>query len=326
MYLAAPEMLLKSLPQDLPPFDSLPLNTEAATSLSDLLLARRLTKTISGIRVEAGEWPIVHAHGMRAAWVAAWANLRAPFPLVATLHNIPGNGPLAKAALGFIARRAVQTVCVSRAIAWRVPGEKKGVIPNGIDVARFAKTNRANARREFQFTSDDFAVATAARLSHEKGIDILLRAAAQASDMIFLIAGSGPDEGRLADAAPGNVRFFGRIENVETLFAACDVAVIPSRTEGQGIVALEAMAAGAPVVATRVGGLGEMVRDEENGLVVPSEDPDAILQALVRLRDYPDLRARLGKAGREYVGRHGDIHAMVAALEKVYEAAARSRG
>jgi len=323
--LAAPRALLGSLPSDLPPYSPIPLEIPTISSPSDLAPARMLSQKFRSVRKEAGEWPIVHAHGLRAAWISAWASLGSSSPLVVTLHNLP-EGRMAALALSFIARRAERIVCVSQAVFDRVPGQRKCVIPNGIDLARFAATDRARARREFGIGANDIAVAAAARLSPEKGIDLLLRAAAVAPDMIFLIAGSGPDERRLAQAAPKNVRLLGRIQNVEQFFAACDIAVVPSRSEGQGIVALEAMATGASIVVTNVGGLGQMITDGINGLVIAPDNPDAILEALVRLRDNPDLRERLAEAGREWVKSHADVRNMVAALEEVYEAAARGRG
>ncbi|HEX5325024.1 MAG TPA: glycosyltransferase family 4 protein, partial [Capsulimonadaceae bacterium] len=253
------------------------------------------------------------------------AQMTTPFPLVVTLHNLPASRGLAHSALGFIASRAGQVVCVSQAVASRAPGKNKRVIPNGIDLARFTLADRRGARRELDLSSDQFVVASAARLAPEKGIDLLLQAAAQAPDMTFLIAGSGPDERPLAAKAPKNTRLLGRIENVERLFAACDAVAIPSRSEGHGIVALEAMAAGAAVVAARVGGLGETVRHEETGLLVAPEAPAEILQALNRLKDHPDLRARLGDAGREYALRHADVQSMIGALEAVYEEEAPAR-
>jgi len=88
---------------------------------------------------------------------------------------------------------------------------------------------------------------------------------------------------------------------VAACLAAADVVALPSRQEGLGVAALEAMAAGRPVVASRVGGLAEAIVPEETGLLVPPGDPMALATALARLARDPGLRARLGAAGRERV-------------------------
>ena len=103
------------------------------------------------------------------------------------------------------------------------------------------------------------------------------------------------------------------------LTAALDVSVLPSRREAQGLAILEAMAVGRPVVATRVGGIPEMVRDGVSGLLVPSNDPVALAAAIVRLLQDRPLAQRLGVAGRELVRRHYRAEGMVSAISSVYE-------
>src|SRR5205085_7244813 len=97
------------------------------------------------------------------------------------------------------------------------------------------------------------------------------------------------------------VRFVGFRTDLDACLAAADVAVLPSLQEGLGVAALEAMAAARPVVASRVGGLGEAVVHGETGLLVPPADPGALAAALARLIGDPALRVRLGAAGRARV-------------------------
>lgn len=322
--LAGPESLLRSLPGDLPSYYSFPLEVSTRLNPADLSRAGRLAGEIRRLQEEAKTSPVVHAHGIRAAWIASIARSRNSFPLVVTLHNLPPAGPIAVLALRFISGQTDRIICVSQAVARRAAGEKAFVIPNGIDTAPFIATDRQKARQELGVADGVFVVAAAARLSREKGIDLLVDAAKGSPEMVFLVAGSGPEEARLRAGAPANVRFLGTIRDTPALFAASDAVVIPSRSEGQGIVALEAMAAGRPAVAADVGGLPEMVQHGVNGLLVPPANAGAIRQALSSLRANPERAKRLGSAGREYALRRGDVREMIAAIERVYEEVARA--
>jgi len=107
--------------------------------------------------------------------------------------------------------------------------------------------------------------------------------------------------------------------DVAACLAAADVVALPSLQEGLGVAALEAMAAGRPVVASRVGGLAEAVVHEETGLLVPPGDPTALATALARLARDPGLRARLGAAGRARVLAHYTAARMAEGTLACYE-------
>ena len=114
------------------------------------------------------------------------------------------------------------------------------------------------------------------------------------------------------------MHFLGQRDDVVDLLCACDVFVLPSRREGLGVAALEAMALGRPVVASRVGGLAESVQHEYTGLLVPPEDSEALAGALERLLGDPALARRLGAAGPEHIRDRYDAEAMVAGYERIY--------
>jgi glycosyltransferase involved in cell wall biosynthesis len=142
---------------------------------------------------------------------------------------------------------------------------------------------------------------------------------------VALIAGDGPARGELEAAARAaglgeRARFLGARDDKARLLAACDVFCLPSRHEGLGVAALEAMAAGRAVVATRVGGLGEAVVDGRTGLLVPPDDPLALAEALARVLGDRELRERLGRAGPERIGEGFRAEQMVAAYEELYRA------
>ena len=122
-----------------------------------------------------------------------------------------------------------------------------------------------------------------------------------------------------------NVRFVGHVEDAALLglFRACDVYVTPTRYEGFGLTVLEAMALGAPVVCSDVPAVNEIVRDGENGLVVPAENPPALAEAVLRVLGDGALRDRIREGGRRTVARDFDGRRLVADLESAYETARR---
>ena len=154
------------------------------------------------------------------------------------------------------------------------------VIPSGVDLPE-----RVGGEAEPP------EVLYAGRLSAEKGVLELLDAA---RGLNLVVAGDGP----LRDRVP-LARGFVQHDELQRLYARAAVVACPSRREGFGVACLEAMAHGRPVVATRVGGLLDLVVDGETGITVPPRDPAALRSALERLLSDPELRRRLGAAGRE---------------------------
>lgn len=153
------------------------------------------------------------------------------------------------------------------------------VIPNGVDVPA-----------EVTPSDEPPHLLYAGRLSEEKGILDLLEATA---GLPLVVVGDGP----LRDRVPDAVGFVAP-ERLGAYYAAAAVVCVPSRREGYGIVAREAMAYGRPVVATSAGGLADAIEDDVTGLVVPARDPQALRAALERLLGDGVLRARLGRAAR----------------------------
>ena len=203
-------------------------------------------------------------------------------------------------------------------------GERGQVIYNGIHLSEFEGVAPYEHQRPYMLAIG--------RHVPQKGFDILLRAYAllraqlpDAPDLI--LAGDGDERSTLEQLSgelglAGTAHFVGRAERAKTvsLFASCAFFVLPSRHEPFGIVNLEAMASGKAVVATRVGGVPEFVSDEQEGLLVPPADPEAMAAALLRLCRDPQLAARLGKAGRRKA-RDFDWDAIAELYEAGYERA-----
>lgn len=207
-----------------------------------------------------------------------------------------------------------------------VPSRKVRVVHNG--VARQTPppaVRRARLRR----------VVVVANLRPEKGHDVFLRAAADVirlfPDAHFDLVGDGPELGALKAAAEtlgvaSSVSFLGHCEDVMARLDAADIFVLPSRSEAFPNALLEAMAAGLPVVASAVGGVLEIVRDDENGILVPPGNRTALAWAVVRLMSDPQLAGRLGASAQADVAARYSFSRMVASFEALYNTELARRG
>ncbi len=148
-----------------------------------------------------------------------------------------------------------------------------------------------------------------------------------ATEPLLIIAGCGPEENRLIELArdvPGII-LTGAMADVRPLLHTVDMVAVPSREEGQGIVALEAMAARKPVAASSVGGLPETITNGKTGLLVPPGDPSALAAAIGRLAESPALRRQLGDRGRERVEQLFTLDAMIGSISALYRETAREK-
>jgi glycosyltransferase involved in cell wall biosynthesis len=183
------------------------------------------------------------------------------------------------------------------------------VVVHGVDLSSSramttsGEQTRQEVRAELGVSVDQVLVVTVANLRSEKGYDVLLDAAHEtvrrSLPLQFAAAGQGSLQEVLAArkhqlGLDGRFRFLGHRQDALRLIAAADVFVLASRQEGLPVALMEAMSVGAPIVATAVGGVPEVITDGVNGLVVPPNDPAALADALERLSSDPDLRSRLG--------------------------------
>ncbi|MGA0060139.1 MAG: glycosyltransferase [Planctomycetota bacterium] len=252
---------------------------------------------------------LVHMHTGRSTWLGGLAARPLGVPTVSTRRmDRPVRRNLRNRLIyGRLVDRAVGIApAVSRLLReGGVAADKILTIWSAVDPTRIApSSDRAVIRNELGVRDTDILLLTTATLVRRKGIDVLLQALAQLDERFQLaVAGEGPEQSPLAAEAgrlgvAARVRWLGRVTAVGDLLHAADIGVLPSRAEGLGIAALEAMTAGLPIVASRVGGLAEAVVDGETGLLVPAEDSGALAAALARVGDDPELRTQLGTAGR----------------------------
>jgi glycosyltransferase involved in cell wall biosynthesis len=267
---------------------------------------------------------VVHTHDQRALFYAGPAAQVARVPvLINTRHGKNSHLTRRQVAIGVqLARLVNRYVCVSEDVQAQcviegIPASRLVTIKNGVDLERFA----------FSGPRPGGPIVAVARLSPEKDIANLVRAAAlvarQLPDLRVEVAGGGPclhDLKQLAaDLGIGSrITFLGEVGDVRALLSRARLFALPSRSEGIPLTALEAMACGLPVVATRVGGLPEVVDDGVTGLLVPPADPPALAGAIAEICNDPARRERMGRAGARRALELFDIRRMVAEYEALY--------
>jgi len=255
--------------------------------------------------------------------------------VVHTVHNLAERevaGRLRKASHHVAFRLGVAPVAICGAVAesiTRLYGRPpRAVIPNGIDVRRFAApaVPRGAWRRQLGLDARAVVFAFVGRLSPQKDPGTLLRALATArlAPWVLLVSGDGELRAELEAQAEGlgllgRVRFLGIRSDVPELLAASDVFVLPSRYEGHPLSAMEAMAAGRPVIATAVGGVPEVVRDGVTGLLVPPGDAVALAGAIGRLGRDEGLRQEMGRRGGLLAAEAFDVSRMAEAYDRLYQ-------
>jgi len=293
---------------------------------ADVLAARRLAGLMA-----RGRYDIVHFHTARGHAMSAFLGRARRIPRVVTRRmDYPLRG-------GWYARwlynRTVDAVvAISEGvrtvlIAGGVNPHRIHLIPSGVDAARFAVGDgvRDSERARRGITADEFVVVITAALEERKGHDVLLDAIAMLPDVRVrvLCAGTGSQAAALerrrdALGLGDRVVFLGRVEDVPALLAASDTVVLPSRHEGLGVAALEAMAAGRPVVASKVGGLPEALGNGEAGLLVEPGEAGALAAALRRLAETPAMGRAFGQAGRRRARSRFAMEGMAAATLALY--------
>jgi glycosyltransferase involved in cell wall biosynthesis len=276
---------------------------------------------------------ILHTHCPRDYFIGAVGTLGLATRNVGTRHQLH---PISWAWLKrpFL-RRFTAMIAVSEAVrggllASGVPAHRTVTVPNGIRPP-LQTDDGVGLRRELGLPEPAGPViGCIGRLCRSKGVDGLLRAAALLQHdwpglQVVLIGGPGGDAAyvrTLHDLAHDQrlaVHFCGYRDQAERFMTALDVLVVPSRAEPFGLVTVEGMARGVPVIVTDAGGSGEIVRDGREGLLVPPQDPVALAAALRRLLSDHDLRRRCSRAGPQRVAARFTVQHQVAATEQVYK-------
>jgi len=247
---------------------------------------------------------VVHTHGYRADVIGGAVARSLGVPTVSTIHGFTGTGwrnRVYEAVQCIALRRADAVIAVSRPLVHRlvgsgVPRERIHCVPNSFAPPAYI-LERSAARQKLGLGVDACVAAWVGRLSKEKGPDVMLEAISHCDPSWQLsVIGDGPERDRLRQQAArlgiaDRVSWHGLVSNAGSLLAAFDAFVLSSRTEGTPIALFEAMHAGVPVIATRVGGVPDVIAST-HALLVPPEDPRMIAQALEEIARGPSSAAQ----------------------------------
>jgi D-inositol-3-phosphate glycosyltransferase len=290
------------------------------------------------VEEEGAAYDMVHSHYWMSGTVASRLSERWGVPHVAMFHTLgevknrarsserePASRIDAERAIATDADRIVVASQHEKHLLTSLYGaseERIAVVPCGVDLDLFAPMDKEFARKRLGLRDAERIILFVGRIEPLKGIDILISAAAQLHEdenfIVLIVGGDARAETQIEllrsqAAALGvdhHISFVGAVahDKLPLYYNAADVCVVPSYYESFGLVAVESMACGTPVVASRVGGLTSTVSDGETGYLIPWRCPEPFAERLELLLDNDELRASFGRAGREAVERFRWTH------------------
>ena len=282
----------------------------------------RLRQLIRGFRPD-----VVHSHMVHANLLTRLTRLTVRMPrLITTAHNTVEGGPLLDRAYRLTDRLTDLTTNVSQAsvqafIDRRVaaPG-RITFVANGLDLTAYQADEAAAERVRQELKLDGFTWLAIGRLAPEKDFSNLLQAwKLLPAGARLLIAGSGPEEQKLAAEAGPGVTFLGRRSDIPALMAAADALVLSSQVEGLPMVLLEAGAAGLPAVSTDVGGTAEIITEGQTGKLVPARSPEALARAMLWMMELPvQEREQLAAAAKTRIQTGFGLENVLDRWERIY--------
>lgn len=306
------------------------LDSKGSFNLKYLLALRKL------IRAEGID--LIQSHLLGSSVYSAMAGLLTRRPVVATFHgevDVRPDERFGAFKFGLINAGCRHVVAVTDSLRddllarTRLSAEQTRVIYNGIDTDAFARAPSNHLRERFGW-QDAFIVGSLGNVRPAKGYDVLLRAAAllkdSAHDFRFVIAGQG--SGELYDSLLAlrhqlgldeRVIFLGFVDDAPGFLAGVDLVMSSSISEGLPLSAIQAMAAGKPLLATRCGGYEGLIEDGIDGRLVAVNDPQALADGLLTLAADAPLRQQLAQAGRDKAVSQYGIDAMYRAYQSLYD-------
>jgi glycosyltransferase involved in cell wall biosynthesis len=328
---------------------SVPEIQREVAPLYDARSIRRLTAILRKERPH-----ILHTHTAKAGALARAAALVAggarPPIVVHTFHGHvlkgyfgPGRTAFFRRVERTLARYSDVLVAVSPEVRDELvdngiaPRDKFTIIRLGIplDQRLNDETSELDYRHLYGIPKDAFVVGWVGRMTGVKDtnaiLEIVRATRARGVDAVLCLVGDGPDRGRLEQVAhdlgiASATYFVGYQPDVAGYYRLFDAFLLPSVNEGTPVSAIEALASGTPVVATRVGGVPDVVRDQVDGFLVEPGDTDAAADRLAELAGDPELRQRLGSSGREYARERYSVDRLVDDVDRLYRALLRAKG
>lgn len=306
---------------------------------------RELRKRVTTIKPD-----LIHANSIRAGLVATAATLGLGTPVVWHLHDLLPRHPLSTLIRLFaMFSSRTRMIAVSQAVATNFRGvlargmkDRVGVILNAIDLDKFQldPAARRRIREELKVLVADPLLGIVGQITPRKGQLQLVQAFDQALTKIphavLLVAGAplfNRDHEYLEAVARtalkrgirNNVRLLGARSDIGAIMQSLDLLIVNSTAEPFGLVILEAMACGTPVLAVAVDGIPEIIEHGKNGWLVPTRDEEALAKAIIHLSDQPELRARLAEQGKQHVAARFSAERYLSELQAFYlESAYRS--
>ena len=307
-----------------------------SSSSGDLRSVMQLAKWVKDNQIH-----IIDAHSSGAHSLALWVKKFCPAVKVVVHRRV--DNPIKDR---WSTRRKYSSDEVDRFVAisyfigqmlveYGLPQERVSVVRSAVDHRPYEGLNRKECaskwRRQLEIDESLFLFGSASALSEQKAPDILVQSLALLRDQSqakvgfhCVFAGVGDMKDELLKLTKkleleNYVTFAGFVDDIPELLSALDCLVLPSRNEGLGTLVLEAMLAGTPVVGCSVGGIPEMVHQEETGLLVPPENPEALAQAMARMMSEPALREKSVEAARKLVRAQFSLDSMVEGNWAVYQ-------
>jgi len=302
---------------------------------------RRLINIIRNERIT-----LIHSQGLRADFFARIAGRIAKSPYILSTVAMPLEGfdiSFARKRIysffdRFSERYVDRFIVISDELKkflidkHKIPPEKIFKIYNGIELNEYHPDNSDKSsmkiRKEFGIDKDEFLIAGIGRLVWQKGFEYLIDAVPRVTKQIakikFLIVGEGPLKNRLKEKRKklrieDKIIFTGFKSDIKEILSSIDILVMPSLREGFPMVTLEAMAMAKPIVATDIDGIREQIDHDENGLLIPPEDPEAIADAIIFLFNNKEKSEQLGFAAKKKAEEKFSVEEMIKKTKGVYE-------
>jgi glycosyltransferase involved in cell wall biosynthesis len=283
---------------------------------------------------------IIHTHLYHANLYGRLAARKEKITTISSVHNTYKKGKWHRHLINrWLAKKTFAVTAGSEDVKKdlieldRIPEKKVILLPNGIDLSRVeTQLNHCQAKRLLGFTEDDIVIGTVGRAEKQKGHFILLEAFSKllkrpdGKQLKLLLVGDGRLLSQLKETAKSlgiseKVNFAGNVTKLADIYRAVDIFTMPSLWEGLSLAMLEAMAAELPVVATDVGGARDVLGNDQWGLLVPPNEPDALASAIAKLLDSPALNAAIASAGKQRVHDNYSVATLTNQLSHLYRTA-----